>query len=269
MGKMKKWIFALAFIILFIFAVFFYWKNWKKPTPQTPSSNNKVLSAAEAPTATPRVWKQSTVINVDDIPIRISWAIIQPKDVELYSNLKEQKLSEEIKVNKNCSVLVNGGFYSEEKTHLGLFVSNFETISKPIKSALLNGFLLINSDNKVIISSKSPNITPRFGLQSGPLFMREGLPLPLAIKNDEPSRRIVAGITADDQLIFLAFYRDQADLQGPLLGQLPEIINLFEKQTGIEITNAINLDGGSHSLFISNYDLLRESAIVGSYFCVK
>lgn len=260
---MKKWLSVLTLILL-IFGGFFY---FRKSTPQSPPNN--VLSAIETPTAIPTFWKQSTVIDISGVPIRISWAIVNPEQVELYSNLKEQELSEEIKVNKNCQILVNGGFYSEEKTHLGLFVSNFETISKSLQSATRNGFLWIDSDEIVIIGSNPPNITPRLGLQSGPLLMQENLPLPLAIKNDEPNRRIVAAVTSDNKLIFLAFYRDSGDLQGPMLDVLPEIIDLFKKQTGIDIVDAINLDGGSASVFVSNYDLLREFAHIGSYFCIE
>lgn len=264
MGKMKKWVFILISITLLIFAGFFYGKKLSpKPKP------NKVLSAIEAPKATPVVWKQSIIVNIDNVPIRISWTEVKPKEVELYSNLKEQKLSEEIKVNKSCQILVSGGFYSKENTHLGLFVSNFETISKFSQNALLNGFLSIDSADKITIGMDAPSTTARLGLQSGPLLALNKKPLSLVINNDEPSRRIVAATTNNNQLIFLVFYRDQSDLQGPLLGQLPKIIALFEKQTDIDIVDAINLDGGSHSVFISNYDLLRESAIAGSYFCIK
>lgn len=262
---MKKWVFVFFIIIIIILAGGFY---WKKSIPQPP---NKVLSAIEAPTTapTPRIWRQSTVLNIDGVTIRISWAQVNPKEVELYSNLKEQKLFEEIRVNKNCQVLVSGGFYSEENTHLGFFVANFETISQPIQSALLNGFLWINSNETVVIDSNPPNIIPRLGLQSGPLLMQNKEPLTLSIKDDETNRRIIAATTNSNQLYFLAFYRDGEDLQGPMLGELPEIINLFKKQTGIDIVDAINLDGGSHSIFITNYDLLREQARVGSYFCIK
>jgi len=258
----KKWFFA-SIIILLIPAGFFYWKkSISKPPP------DKVLSATQVTTPTPSIWKQSTVLNIDGVPIRISWAVVQPKEVELYPNLKERKLSEEIKVNKSCSILVNGGFYSKENTHLGLFVSNFETISKPTQSATLNGFLWINSNEKVVISSQAPNITPRLGLQSGPILILNKEPLTLSINNDQSSRRIVAATTNGNQLYFLAAYRDGSEYQGPLLEQLPEIINLFKKQTGIDIVAAINLDGGSASIFISNYDRLNELAHVGSYFCI-
>jgi uncharacterized protein YigE (DUF2233 family) len=261
---MKKWFLVFLTIIFLIFAGFFYWKS---SVPKLPP--NKVLSANEAPTVTPRVWKQSIVMNVDGVPIRVSWAQVQPKEVELYSNLKERKLSEEIKVNKSCQILVSGGFYSTENMHLGLFISNFETISKSIQSATHNGFLWIDSDGTIVISSDPPSITPRLGLQSGPLLIQKSLPIPLIIKNDEPSRRIVAGITSDNQLIFLVFYRDSSQFEGPMLETLPEVVKLFEKQTGISILDAINLDGGSASIFISNYDRLNELAHVGSYFCIK
>lgn len=263
MGEMKRWLFVFPIIIIMISTGLFF---WKKSAPQLP---DKVLSAIEAPTVTPSAWKQSIVIDFNGVLIRISWTIVQPKDVELYSNLTEQHLSEQIKVDKSCSVLISGGFYSEENTHLGLFVSNFEAISQSIQNALLNGFIWINADNKITINADPPNTTPRLGLQSGPLLIQNNEPLPLAIKNDEPKRRIVAGITSENKLIFLAFYRDSAEYEGPMLEKLPEIIDLFKKQTDIQIVDAINLDGGSHSMFISNYDLLRESAIAGSYFCIK
>lgn len=164
---------------------------------------------------------------------------------------------------------MNGGFYSKQNTHLGLFVSNFETISRFSQNSLLNGFLSIDSADKITISADLPSATPRLGLQSGPLITRNGESLNLSINNDEPNRRIAAGTTRDNKLIFLVFYRDSAEFEGPLLGKLPEIINLFKKQTGIDIVDAINLDGGSASVFVSNYDLLRELTMIGSYFCIK
>jgi uncharacterized protein YigE (DUF2233 family) len=232
---------------------------------------SKVLNSSTSvstPTPSPVDIKQSVVINVDDIPTRISWIMVNPEKIELYSNLKDQKLSEEIKVDKSCSVLVNGGFYSKENTHLGLFLTNFITISPEITSPLLNGFLWIH-DNNVFIASNSPNIIPRIAIQSGPLLFLNDKPLTLAINNDEPNRRIVAAKISDDKLLFLAFYRDLAEYEGPLLGQLPEIIKLFQEKTNIKITDAINLDGGSASVFISNYVRLNELAHIGSYFCVN
>jgi hypothetical protein len=236
-----------------------------------PSEKSKVLPANTIATTsipTPVTIKQSVIIDVDKAPIRISWVIANPEEIELYSNLKDQKLSEEIWVNKSCRILVNGGFYSKENTHLGLFVNNFETISPVIKSSLLNSFLWINDDD-LTIGNNSPDNNPRIAIQSGPLLFQEGKPLPLSINNDEPSRRIVAAKTDNKQLLFLAFYQDQSEYSGPMLGKLPEILKLFAQETNIRIIDAINLDGGSASVFISNYTRLNELAHIGSYFCTK
>ena len=257
---MKKWLFIIPITVFLIFAGIFYWKISTSILP------DKVLSAEETILPTP-TWKQSIILNVKEIPFRISWAIVDPGQVELYSNLKAQQLSEEIKVDKSCQILVNGGFYSKENTHLGLFITNFETLSESIQSSLLNGFLWINSNNAYIGSD--PDVSSHIAIQSGPLFMLNNELLRLDIKNDEPDRRIVAATIDDNKLIFLAVYADRAEHQGPLLSLLPEIIDLFEKQTNINIVDAVNLDGGKHSVFISNYDRLNELEHVGSYFCIK
>jgi uncharacterized protein YigE (DUF2233 family) len=262
---MKKWIFGFLAILLLAGTLTFFTEKQKS----TRESN--VLPAktsADVPTPSPVAIKQSIVINFDDVLMRIAWTKVNPEEVELYSNLKDQKLSEEIKVNESCSVLVNGGFYSKENTHLGLFITNFETISQAIKSDLLNGYLWIKSDN-VSIGNNLPDNNPRIALQSGPLLILNNEALPLKINNDEPNRRVVAAKTSDNKLIFIAIYRDNSDFQGPMLGDLPEIINLFSQKTGINVAEAINLDGGSASVFISNYVRLNELAHIGSYFCIK
>ena len=167
-----------------------------KPAEKPPvlSANTSIISPSPSPVAI----KQSIVLNIDGTSIRVSWVIVNPNQVELYSNLKEQKLSEEIKVDKSCQILVNGGFYSKENTHLGLFITNFETVSPILKSPLLNGFLWINYNN-VFIKNNPPDINPRIAIQSGPLLMQNSEPLILTINDDEPNRRIVAATTSDNK----------------------------------------------------------------------
>jgi len=261
---MKKWFFISAALILLMLAGFIYLK--KSAIKKLPS--NHVLSAVVLPASLPVILKQSTVINVSGVSTRVSWAIVNPEDIELYSNLKDQHLSEQIKADRNCRILVNGGFYSEEGTNLGLLITDSEIISPFSKSTTRNGILAVDG-NHVSIGNDLTVKNPRIGLQSGPLLMQNGQPLALKINNDEPNRRIVAGTTKDNKLIFLAFYSDESDLEGPLLGLMPEAVDLFKKQTGINITDAINLDGGSASVFITDYVVLRELNHMGSYFCIR
>lgn len=261
---MKKLVFCTVAFCL-IGTVVFFIKN------KDAGKTSKVLPArisTETPIPSPILMGQSIVLNFKENPIRIAWASVNPNRVELYSNLKDQKLSEEIKVNKSCSVLVNGGFYSKTNTHLGLFITDFKATSPFSESALRNGFLSIVTD-EAHIQDFPPDNNPRIAIQSGPLLMLNNQMLNLEIKNDQPDRRIVGATTKDGKLIFLALYRDNSEYQGPLLTDLPEIISLFKKESGIKISDAINLDGGSASAFISNYILLRELAYIGSYFCVK
>jgi len=264
MSLMKKWLIISIVMLFLALAGFIYLKK----TALKKLSSNHVLSAVAIPTSLPVILKQSAVINVSGVLTRVSWAIVSPGDVELYSNLKEQHLSEQIKVDKDCQILVNGGFYSEAGDNLGLLIAASEVISPFSKSATRNGILTIDG-NHVSIGNDLTVKNPRIALQSGPLLMQNGQPLILEINNDEPNRRIVAGVTKDNKLIFLAFYSDESNLEGPLLGLVPEAVDLFKKQTGINITDAINLDGGSASVFITDYVVLRELNHVGSYFCVR
>jgi len=260
-----KWLVGFIGIICIAVAIVFFVKNQNKENANVLPAATINITSVPTPTI---ALKQSVVIDVEKIPTRISWTVVNPEKVELYSNLKAEQLSEQIYVDKSCQILVNGGFYSKENTHLGLFITNFEIISKSIESATHNGFLWIN-DNNISIGSNPPDTKARIAIQSGPLLFKDGKPLLLKINNDEPSRRIVAAKTQDNKLLFLAFYRDSAEYEGPMLGQLPEAINSFKKQTNIDIVDAINLDGGIHSIFITNYVRLNEMEHVGSYFCVK
>lgn len=256
---MKKLVFVIIALISSIsFAALLV--NDRKQTPTSISVPNTT------PTST--IKKQSIIFDFKEIPIRISWATAQPEQVELYSNLQAKETSEKIKSERNCRTLVNGGFYSKTNTHLGLFVSNFEVLSNTLQSPLLNGFLSIKFKD-IVINSLKPNSDARIALQSGPLLVQNNKPLILSINNDQPDRRIVAATNYHNDLIFLAIYRYNSDFQGPLLQDLPQIIELFKKQTGISITDAINLDGGSASAFITAFEYISELSLIGSYFCAK
>lgn len=254
---MKKWILVLL-IAISLASLINISLNKKTINP------NINLPKTQNPNLSPK--KQSVLIDIDRNPIHVSWVFVKPNKIELFSNLENKETSEKIKSDKNCKILINGGFYSKENTHLGLFISNYETISKSIQNNLLNGYLYVNSQN-AIISSFSPPLNVRLALQSGPILTKNSNPLLLKINNDYPARRMTAGITNSKELIFLTFYRDKSLFEGPLLGDLPKTLDFFTKQTGIDIADAINLDGGSASSFLTEFESLPELSQIGSYFC--
>ncbi|MDP2637864.1 MAG: phosphodiester glycosidase family protein [Candidatus Levybacteria bacterium] len=254
---MKKWIFILVTVIFIVLIISLTFDKKTPPQPMKTTSTTPSLT----------VRKQSITINSEGTPLQVSWAAALPPQVSLYTNLTDKKISNEIMAEKNCKILINGGFYSTTNTHLGLIVSNFETISPLIQSSLFNGFLWIDSAGAKI-SAASPQNTVRLALQSGPLIMLNNQKLPLEIRNDKPARRMIAAIDNNGLLVFIAIYNEKSKLQGPLLGQLPNIIESFKKKARINIVDAINLDGGSASAFIAGDESIRELAQIGSYFCI-
>lgn len=199
------------------------------------------------------------------------YAIIktEPDRVTLIPNFSEKKLSREILESNNCSAGINGGFYDTQNQPLGLFVSNFQTAHKAIENALLNGFIGIGANNGTFIGHELLDMHNRIALQTGPLLIANGKPLPLAIKNDEHARRMVAAIDADSTMMFLSLYNSDSVFDGPLLRDVPTMLTEINQKELLNIVNAINLDGGSASAFYNGSTELSELTPIGSFFCIK
>lgn len=208
-------------------------------------------------------------IEIDEKSYRFAWLKIDELEkIKLFSNCETKKTAKDLKKEKTCRFLVNGGFYSKKDEPLGWLVSEVNLISPKIQSDLLDGFLTIDKD-RVSIDSFYPGNQVRVGLQSGPLLIEKSQPLVLKILEDQETRRIVAGINQQDELLFMAVVGEDSSLNGPLLSDLPVLV----KNIGIEIDEpikaALNLDGGSHSVFLSEEIELSEVSLIGSYFCLE
>lgn len=192
--------------------------------------------------------------------------IVPIHKLKFISNLTTKLISSELMRINKCSAGVNGGFYTPAGESLGLLVINGRLVSPGITSSLLNGFLNF-SDPPVI--SHSPPIDPDNALQNGPLLFLEGQPQLLNIKNDEPTRRIIALITEENQLDFIAIYDQKSNYSGPLLTDLPQILSLLGDQEKLNIKSALNLDGGSASAFYNDDIRLQELTTVGTFICIN
>mgnify|MGYP001590102184 CR=1 FL=1 len=80
---------------------------------------------------------------------------------------------------------------------------------------------------------------------------------------------MVGVVTDEDRLVFLSFYNPISYYLGPNLEDLPGLLKSFEKETGIQIKDAINLDGGTASAFYAEGVSLTELRPIGSYFCAR
>lgn len=265
MNKVRK-IFFLIIIALFLIVGFLILNSEsrqktydnKRPTPQQKPVTVPSTQTYEKPT--------------DSVPseggLAFNWIIVRdPKKVSLHSNLLEKLSSFEAKKKNSCLHLINAGFYTKEDKHVGLFISAGEKLSESKESQLFNGYFSIASDDK-------PSITwfpsaARLALQSGPILMEKKQPAVLKLEDDNPARRIVLAITQEDNLVFLVIYNKKSVFDGPLLSQVPGLLKNLNQDTSLEIVDALNLDGGSASAFISESVNLSELTRIGSYFCVK
>jgi uncharacterized protein YigE (DUF2233 family) len=264
---MKKNFFILAFILATsVLIVIIAIKSFEK-------TDNGVLIEIE-PTITPIGFgdptdEQQDIISEESNDYRINWVIAREKNnLFLYSNTINKFTSNEAISKNECKYLINSGFIGNNNNHLGLFKNHEGVISNSENNSTLNGYFYIDDKRNAYISSVPP-INPKLALQSGPILMKSNSPTNLSLKNDEHARRVIAAVNRKREAIFIVFYRKGNPFWGPMLSELPKLIEKLETNTSLNITDAINLDGGKHSVFITDQLKLSEASIIGGYFCIK
>lgn len=249
-------------ILLFIISAGFFWFYKSNASIINPAQNN-------TPTPMPAPLPDNTLdYRFNNSDYRISWFIANPKLLIFIPNYTEKRTSPEIKKSYGCNRLVNAGFYNKDGSPIGLVVNNGSIINNFQENSLFNGIFSIDNNCSPLISLNILN-NPKLAVQSGPILMLNGQTANLNINDGESARRIVVAITNDGKLIFLSFYKSDNVYEGPLLADLPTHLQKFEKLSDINISYAINLDGGSASVFISDRINLGELTNVGSFFCGK
>jgi uncharacterized protein YigE (DUF2233 family) len=165
--------------------------------------------------------------------------------------------------------MVNGGFYDVDSSPLGLVTSDRSQIAPFRRNNLLNGILSINEFDTPRITRAVPADSLVHAVQTGPVLWENGSSVELQIQNDEPSRRVIGVVTGSNELLFFVFYNPKSVFLGPPLTELPDILKTLNDEFGLNIADAINLDGGSASIFITPDFSLSEISPVGSYWCIK
>ncbi|OGM75202.1 hypothetical protein A3H19_06190 [Candidatus Woesebacteria bacterium RIFCSPLOWO2_12_FULL_39_9] len=223
----------------------------------TPSPTG-LISTSPKPSFSPSRTKS----NVQYITVR------EPSKITLLSNLEERLTAHEAYEKNGCIYLVSGGFYAQNSKHIGLFVTEYKKLSESIDNPTFNGFFTIDSSGKPKISL-TPSEYVRVALQSGPILYKDGKPQILNLKNDENARRLVVTVNRFDQVTFIAFYNQNNPVDGPRLADLPKLLDELRKDTNLDFDWALNLDGGSHSAFITETVNLKEISSIGGYFCIR
>lgn len=201
----------------------------------------------------------------------INWFIENnPDKIYLYPNF-ENKFSSDKLFNENiCKYLINGGFYTHDDKPLGLFISQGMTFKDYIQNDLIPAIFYITANGKVeITGSTTDNKNIRVALQTGPYIISYEKPVKLTIREDEQARRMFLGITKSNEIIFGTVYDTESPLLGPYLTDFPELISQLNIEKGLNISTALNLDGGKASAFLTPQKELNEMTYIGSFFCIK
>lgn len=258
---MKKIILFSVVLIVLIF-VYIFANITKKDTFQV----------INPPSPTPKIVSSEGVsVSYKNVDYKASWTkVSNPKSISLIPNFNEKLDSSDVYQNLGCNTLTSAGFYSKEEKPLGLFIYDGVTLGREVESALLNSFFVITKNGMASIDKALPAESDlKIALQSGPLLINNGLSERLSIIDDEEARRLAVAITDTNEVIFMVFYKEESVFQGPLLQDMPDIINVFQNKTGVIIKSATNLDGGTASSFQSKTLQLSELAHSGSFFCIK
>lgn len=242
-------------LLIAIVGIFLFFRS-KAQLAQNQLETIPTVTSTISPEASPKQGIQSSWIQVDDV-----------QDISLHSNLEEKLSALEFKEKHQCESIVNGGFYTKENAHIGLFVEDGKELSKYQENSLFNGFFSIV--NNVPRINQTQPMNPDIALQTGPILRKNSQKHTLSITRDENARRMVAAITPEKKILFVTFYDASSLVLGPKLEELPKYVEEFAQSKSYSITDAINLDGGSHSAFISEEIQLTDIQTAGSYFCVK
>ena len=240
---------------------------------QTPESGSQTHPApTPTPTGAPRTSLPETHEDITwkETIYRVAWfSVTDPGRISLIPNYKEKLASQTVRDANDCTHMTSGGFYTEANTPLGLLTIGDKTIGKYKNSSLFNGIFSVSENGSASIGPDIPQEKTQFQLQSGPILLSEGSPKVLRLRSDELARRVFVAVSAQGDVLLGVVYDAEATFGGPLLADLPEILEAFRKKTNLSIVAALNLDGGSASTFSSEGIFLQELSSVGSFFCIK
>lgn len=260
---MKKLIVIISAILLVSlagYATIYQYLKANSPTVPVP-----IATPSPLPT---KIEKRVQSVSYKNEQYAYSYFIVQnPANLSLIPNFSHPKDAESLMSENNCTSVINGGFYDKQNKPLGFFQANEKEFGAKLDSELVNGFVWADASGSALISTELPTLTFRFALQTGPVLIFNGKVQPLRINNDTPSRRMIAARNND--LLFLTVYNENSVYEGPLLGDLPQIIRLISDKESLGIEDAINLDGGTASAFYTGDTKLSELTSVGSLFCQK
>ena len=257
---MKK--ISLVIFFISLVSLIYFFTNWEKEKSKVEIKEEVESISVEIPE------NRQNAISFNDINYVYYYEVIKDSStIKLFPNFNEKLASDKLKEAENCDILVNAGFYTKDSKPLGLFISEGAKLSELTKSSLVNGIYSINFLDTPRITKHLPDDPLRVALQSGPLLIENGYLLNV-YGSENYERRSIAAVTGINESIFMIIFQEDGYLKGPTLEDLPKIINKINLKHSLQIADAINLDGGSASAFLTPSSKIKEYTNLGSYFCI-
>lgn len=193
-------------------------------------------------------------------------APIVPARVKLIANYSQKQVSRDVFEAHKCDVLTNAGFYLADNSPVGLVVIEGDILSPFRKNDLFNSVMYFGESGAKI--SKDGTLKGfAHAMQSGPALVVNGKNVVLTLNNDKLARRSFVGITKNGDIV-LGMITDSINLfLGPLLADMPRMMALLNDTYKLDLVDAINLDGGSASVYVTSNLSIAEIAPVGAFFC--
>lgn len=231
------------------------------------SNTNKPSQKKGLDTQSPPSISQTLPLETSYGRFSAVWFKLNKSNNMLFSINTQRLSSTEIVDQHSCDYLVNGGFYDEEFSPLGLVTINSERVQQPISSSIFDGFLSFDNSNNASIN-KTPSNNPLIEIQTGPiiLFNRQKQDIN---QTGKLARRILAITDKDSNIFFVVLYDPENIYNGPPLSEIHDMVMELEKNLHTTFESVINLDGGSASVFYTKAFKLPEVRTIGSYFCIR
>ncbi|MEK7544107.1 MAG: phosphodiester glycosidase family protein [Patescibacteria group bacterium] len=255
------WRILIGIVVVGILSLMFLQPKPMPVAPQHPSPSPTITRKPTPPA-------QSVDVSIDTITYRVAWALVRDlSSLTLIPNFTQKRTARSLIDSDECTYVVSGGFYTKDDQPTGLFSAQGKTIRTSIPNNLLNGFFSMDQNDTASILSSPPGESVRLALQTGPILFQNGMPVKLAIRDDEFARRVGLGVMKNGSVVFFIIYDPENTWSGPKLADMPNILSKILPH--LTITDAVNLDGGSASAFIRDEFSLQELTSVGSFFCIR
>ena len=259
-GEMRKIVTVVAVFLPLIVGIFIV--------------RSSLVSKNSATKSSPVLGKDqgSGLIKIDYKGQKYSASLIRVDNIDnlsLIPNFDQKITASQAKEKYQCKYLTSAGFYLDDNTPAGLFITDGKVLKNWLKNDLFNGILSVNDMAIPRITTDLPKDHLIYAVQSGPLVRENAKNINLYKSNDKPSRRVLAAVSGDNILYFFSIYNPDQVFDGPYLRDLPDIVSLLEDQSKIVFADVVNLDGGSASTFYSESASLPEISPVGAFFCIK